>query len=212
MSKIAVIGATGKTGIEIVNQALAVGHTVIAVARRPDTLVIEHPRLEIRHGDVYDSFLLKNALPPDVEVVISAIGEKKISKPTNIYSKTAENLITLMEQMPTRRFICIAASGYIDDPQQSFVIRFLQKNVLQRILRHIYADMRRMEEKVRNSDLDWTIVRPPRLSNGEHTGNYRVQEEFVPRGAKISRADLADYIVNSVDDSRYYRSVIGVAY
>lgn len=212
MLKIAVIGANGRTGREIVNQSLAAGHEVIALVRRPEALDIQHPRLEIRRADVFDQTSLETAFSGDVNAVVSAIGEPRISKPTTLYSEAAKNTIAAMRAMQIRRFVCIAASGYVDDPHQPLWIRFLQKNVLQRIFRYVYEDMMRMEKKVQVSELDWTIVRPPRLTNGRHTGNYRVQKVVVPKGAKISRADLADYIVKNLNDSRTYRAIFGVAY
>lgn len=212
MLKIAIIGATGRTGLEIVKQSLAAGHAVIALARRPEALDIRHPKLEIRPADVFNQASLEAALAGDVDAVVSAIGEAKISKPTRLYSEAAINTIAAMQKVRIRRLVCIASSGYIDDPQQPFYVRFLQKNVLQRIFRYVYEDMMRMEKKVQASELDWTIVRPPRLTSGRHTGNYRVQKVVVPKGAKISRADLADYIVKNLDDSRTYQEIFGVAY
>lgn len=212
MLKIAVIGANGRTGKEIVKQSLAAGHAVVALARRPQALDIRHPKLEIRRADVFNQASLEAALAGDVYAVVSAIGEAKISNPTLVYSEAAKNTLAAMRKMQIRRFVCIAASGYVDDPQQPFYIRFLQKNVLQRIFRYVYEDTMRMEKIVEASELDWTIVRPPRLTNGRHTGSYRVNKEVVPKGAKISRADLADYIVKNLDDSRTHRAIFGVAY
>lgn len=162
--------------------------------------------------DVFDRDSLEAAFSGDVDAVVSAIGESKISKPTRLFSEAAENTIAAMRQTQIRRLICIGASAYIDDPQQPFYVRFLQKNVLQKFLRHVYDDTMRMEAIVQKSDLDWTLIRPPRLTNGRQTKSYRVQKEFVAKGAKISRADLADYIVKNLTKPQTYRTVFGVAY
>ena len=212
MLKIAVIGANGRTGKEIVKQSLAAGHEVIALARRPEALNIEHPKLEIRRADVFDQTSLETALAGNIDAVVSAIGEAKISKPTTLYSQSAVNTITAMRKMRIRRLICIASSGYVDDAQQPFWVRFLQKNVLQRIFRYVYEDTMRMEKIVQVSALDWTIVRPPRLTNAARTGVYRIQKEVVAKGAKISRADLADYIVKNINNANTHRAIFGVAY
>lgn len=212
MLKIAVIGATGRTGLEIVKQSLAAGHAVIALARRPEALDMRHPKLEIRPADVFNQASLEAALAGDVDAVVSAIGEAKISKPTRLYSEAAINTIAAMQKVRIRRLVCIAASGYIDDPQQPFYVRFLQKNLLQRIFRYVYEDTMKMEKIVQQSDLDWTLVRPPRLTNGKHTESYRAQENVVPKGAKISRADLADYIVKNMTNQQTVRRIFGVAY
>lgn len=212
MLKIAVIGATGRTGLEVVKQSLTAGHAVMALARSPEALNIRHPKLEIRRADVFDRASLETAFSGDVDAIVSTIGEAKISKPTTLYSEAAENTIAAMRRLQIRRLICIASSGYVDDPQHPFYVRFLQKNLLQKFFRYVYEDTMRMEKIVQKSELDWTIVRPPRLTNGRHTGNYRVQQEFVPKGAKISRADLADYIVQNLTNSQTHRATFGVAY
>ena len=210
--KVAVIGATGRTGLEVVKQSLAAGHEVVALVRRPEALNIQHPRLEIRRADVFDQTSLETALAGDVDAVVSAIGAAKISKPTTLYSQSAVNTIAAMRKSRMRRLVCIASSGYIDDPQHPFYVRFLQKHLLQRIFQYVYEDTIKMEKIVQASDLDWTLLRPPRLTNAKRTGVYRVQKEFVPKGAKISRADLADYIVKNLTNPKTYRAIFGVAY
>lgn len=212
MLKIAVIGGGGRTGIEVVKQSLAAGHAVVALARRPEAVNIRHPRLEIRRADVFDRTSLETAFDGKLDAIVSAIGEAKISQPTRLYSEAAENTIAAMRKLQIGRLICIAASGYMDDPQQPFYVRFLQKNVLQKIFRHVYEDTMRMEKIVQKSEFDWTIVRPPRLTNGRRTGNYRVEKEFVSKGASISRADLADYIVKNLANPQTHRTIFGVAY
>lgn len=209
--KIAVIGATGGTGRAVIENALAAGHEIIAVARRPEAVKIQNARLEVRRGDVSELDSICEAIV-GADAVVSVIGNGRAKEATRFYSEAIANIIAAMTEVKARRLICVGASGYIDEPRHPFLIRFIMKNLVQPILRHSYEDMMRMEEIVRRSELDWTIVRPPRLTNGQRTEFYRVQKEVVIGGAKISRADVADYIVKSLNDSRTFRAACGAAY
>lgn len=209
--KVAIIGATGGTGREIVRQSLAAGHETIAVARRPESVKIQNPKLEIRRGDVLEPDSLCRALD-GTDAVVSAIGMGRAAEPTKFFSDGIANIIHAMRQAKASRLICVGASGYVDEPRHPLLIRFMMKNLVQPILRHSYEDMMRMEDAIKASELDWTIVRPPRLTNGRRTEFYRVQKEVVIGGAKISRADVADYIVKSLNDARTFQAACGVAY
>jgi len=90
-------------------------------------LDIQHPRLETRRADVFDQSSLETAFSGDVDAVVSAIGESRISKPTTLYSEAAKNTIAAMRAMQIQRLICIAASGYVDDLQQPFMFAFCKK-------------------------------------------------------------------------------------
>ena len=147
-----------------------------------------------------------------VAVIGATGGTGRAKEPTRFFSEAIENIIAAMLATKAQRLICVGASGYIDEPRHPAWIRLMMKNLVQPILRHSYEDMMRMEEIIKTSELDWTIVRPPRLTNGRRTEFYRVQKEVVIGGAKISRADVADYIVEILNDSRSYRGAFGVAY
>lgn len=209
--KVAVIGATGGTGRAVIENALAAGHEVTAVARRPQAVKIKNGRLEVRRGDVMKADSLGEAIG-DADAIVSAIGNGRAKEPTSFFSNGITNIIGAMMKTKARRLICVGASGYIDEPRHPLWIRLMMKNLVQPILRHSYDDMMQMEEIVKTSDLDWTIVRPPRLVNGRRTEFYRVEKEVVIGGAKISRADIADYIVKNLNDSRSFRRAFGVAY
>ncbi|MEP7038541.1 MAG: SDR family oxidoreductase [Acidobacteriota bacterium] len=209
--KVAVIGATGGTGKTVVENAIAAGYEVIAVARRPEAVKIHSERLDIRRGDAHEFGSICQAIS-GADAIISAIGSGRAKEPTQFYSKAIRNIISAMRETNARRLICIGASGYIDAPGHPLWMRLMMENVVRKLLHHSYEDMIRMEEIIKDSDLDWTIIRPPRLTNGRRTEFYRVQEEVVIGGAKISRADVADYIVKNLNDSRTFSAAFGVAY
>ena len=208
--KITVIGATGGTGEAIVANALSCGCEVVAVARRPERLKLSHARLFLRQGNVSKPETIYEAVN-GADAVVSVIGTKRSKEPTRFYSDGIANVISAIERCGGRRLISVGASGYIDSPAHPAWLRFMMKNLVQKILFHNYEDMMRMEESIKQSELDWTIVRPPRLTNGRRTESYRVQKEVVIGGSKISRADVADYIVKSLTDKQTFQTAFGVA-
>jgi putative NADH-flavin reductase len=206
--KIAVFGSTGGTGREVVRQALNAGHSVTAVARTPAALTLQHDRLRVLRGDV----LAPETLPQVVaeqDVVVFSVGAADRS-PTKIYSVGVMNVLFAMRAAQVRRLICVSASGL--DPG-ALVQKLIAKPLLWWVFRNGYTDMSHMEIIVRASDMDWTILRPPRLTNGELVGKYKVAiNEQLSNGWLLSRADLADYIVKHLHDPAIHRAVVELAY
>ena len=209
--KIAVIGATGGTGQKVVGQLLEADYEVIAVARNQSGISINHQRLEKRSGDVLSEESIKSAIK-DAEIVVSALGTKHPTKPTTLFSDGMNNVLKAMNSANIKRIVIVGASGYIDDPPQPLFLRLMQKYLLQKILHNLYTDMLRMEKILFASAFDWTIVRPARLTNGERTQKYRIKPETVIGGRSLSRADVADYVVNHLTDEKTYRKAFGIAY
>ncbi|HTK37815.1 MAG TPA: SDR family oxidoreductase [Pyrinomonadaceae bacterium] len=210
--KIAVIGATGGIGQKVVEQALEKGHEVIAISRGVQALLITDERLEKRPADASNVESIKNAID-GADVVVSALGTNIIKQPTTVCSDGITNIISAMQALSLkRRLIAVGAAGYVNHPKQTFLVDFLQKYLAQKFLRYIFDDLMQMEAVIRTSDLDWTVVRPPRLTNGKHTRKYRENDEIVIGGLSISRADVADFIVSHLTDEKTFRKEIGVAY
>src|SRR5258708_20372571 len=128
--KIAVIGATGGIGQKVVEQALEKGHDVIAVARNPQSLASSDERLEKRAADVTNTESVRKAID-GAEVVVSAIGTNVIKQPTTLCSEGVANIINAMRHLDIKRLIAVGASGYVDDPRQTFFVQFLQKYIVQ---------------------------------------------------------------------------------
>ena len=181
------------------------------VVRNPGSFAIRNSNLEIIKGDVLQPFTFENAIK-EKDAVVTCLGVKK-SEPTTVYSEGVRNIIRAMQKENVNRIICISAAAVIVPPKSSFILKFVTKNILQRLYKYAYADMLRMEKNLSESDLNWTVIRPPRLMNTGHTGKYRISvNEDLSKPYKISRADLADYIVNHLTDEKTFKAIIEISY
>lgn len=211
MEKIMVFGATGGTGKLAVKQALQAGHQVTVLVRNPDAFTIRHPNLEIIKGDVFQPLTFENAIK-EKDVVVSCLGIQK-REPTTVYSEGINNITNAMQKTGVNRIICISAGAVIVPPKSSFLLKFITKNILQRLFKHIYRDMLLMEKELIESNLNWTIIRAPWLRDTKYTGKYRSSiTEHLQNPSKISRADLADYIVKHLTDRNTFRARIEISY
>lgn len=207
--KITVFGATGGTGLEVVRQAAAAGYEVTAVVRDPARLA-PVPGLAVVRADVMDPASIAPALA-GADAVVSALGNREIRRPSTVCSGGIASIIEAMKGAGVHRLAVVSASGMVTDDVDEFLTRYVAKPILQRVLAYNFADLRRMEEIVQASALDWTIVRPSRLLDGPR-GEYRVQiGRNLPRGYSTRRADVADYILRSLDDRSAVREAVSVA-
>ncbi|MHA4807486.1 NAD(P)-dependent oxidoreductase [Flavitalea flava] len=215
VKKILVIGANGGIGKQAVEIALQAGHQVTALLRNPDNLPLTHPNLEKIKGDIFHTDIWDRHLAGK-DVVISAIGVKGgfgADKPTTLYSQGNFSLLAAMEKRQIARVFFISASAIEISPVLPWYVRLIEKYVVQKLLKHMYADLHEMESGIKDSGLDWTIIRPPQLSDKPATGKYRVAiNEFLKNCLKISRADVAHYMVNNIDNVRTYRGTIEIGY
>jgi putative NADH-flavin reductase len=197
--KLTIFGASGATGTSLVQQALAAGHSVTAVVRDPGRLAVPaHQRLEVVTADVLDPADISPAVD-SAGAVISAVGPG--TDASTLRQDSTRTIIAAMQKTGTRRLLIISGSIVADDGESAFM-RYLLKPVVRRtFLRHACADMRRAEDEVHDSNLDWTILRPPSLTNKTATGTYRTAiDRNLHRGFSISRADLAAYMLTLLDD------------
>ncbi len=208
--KLIIFGSTGGIGRNIVAQALNAGHQVTAVARNPSALAIQHTNLEIVKGDVFQPATFDKVMQGK-NAVLSAIGINS-TKPTTVYSEGVLNIVKAMQKNGVQRIICVSASAVVTSPELSFPVRMMTK-LLQRILKNMYSDLLKMEQAVKETNLDWTVVRPPKLTNGRLKGKYRFAvNEWLPHCTSISRADLAHFMLQHSNDLNTYKSIIEVAY
>lgn len=210
MKRLVVFGATGGTGRALVEQALAAGHTVTAVARKPEAVATRHPRLTVLAGDVLAPATLESAIAGH-DAVLSALGVH-VRAPTTVCREGVANILAAMARSGVRRIACVSASGLGDGSALSWPLRMFMLHILQPLLRHPYDDLRAMEATLRASDLDWTIVRPPRLTNGPRTDRLRCSiGEPLVGATHISRADLAGFMLVRLDDPSLVRTTVEVA-
>jgi putative NADH-flavin reductase len=205
-----VIGATGRTGREVVTQALDHGHVVTAFARNPSDVTRQHERLKVVQGDVLTDPSVEAAVRGQ-DAVVSALGARTHGR-TTVLSDGTKNVVRAMEQHGVRRFVCESSLGVGDSRGQLGPL--FDWVVLPLWLRHVYRDKEVQERAVRESTLDWVIVRPALLTNGPHTGVYRVgltytRSSLVPR---ISRADVADFMLKQLADDTYLRTAPALWY
>ena len=210
--RLTVFGATGGTGRQVVQQALSAGHEVTAVVRDAHGLARSNERPAVVVADVVDPSAIESAIK-DSDAVISALGPRR-GGPSTICSAAAVSIVTAMRAVDVTRLVAISAAPVApNDPGDQLLYRLVLRPVLRRVLAATYADLAVMERTIMDSGLDWTIVRPPRLTDRPHTGKYRVAHGHnVPGGASISRADLADALLAALADERAVRAPLGVAY
>jgi putative NADH-flavin reductase len=210
--KLTVFGGTGRTGQHIVKQALDAGHEVAVVVRDPARLPIGHSALEVITADVTSPGPLRPALAGR-EAVISAIGPRT-RKDVGVASGATRAIIQAMEQSDVRRLVILSAAPVGPVPEgESLLVRAVLRPLLRRLLRDVYADLATMEEEARRSTTEWTVVRPPRLTDKALTERYRREiGGNVPRGHFISRADLAHAMLATLDDPATVKQALGVAY
>lgn len=147
------------------------------------------------------------------DAVISALGTQDLHKPTNVYSAGVVNILDAMARTGVRRFIGISATPVTPRSEIGPIERFVIHPLLHRFFGEAYADMTRMEQILRASDADWTVVRPPRLTDGPSTGRYRTAiDRHLSRSRTISRADLAGAILGLLDRPEAVRATVDVAY
>lgn len=204
MKSVTVFGGTGPTGQLIVSDALERGHRVTVLARIPGKLEVRHDRLTIVQGDVYDAKAVA-AVVQGCDAVVSSLGVPYTFKPVTIYSSGATNIIAAMRSAGVRRFVAITSGGTYSgrDPENPFFF----ERVLKPLFHTLYDDMRQMEKIVEQSDLDWTILRPARLTNAPRSGGVRVAPgTYTLRGfGTTTRRDLARVTLDALASGELVR-------
>lgn len=208
--KISVFGGSGRTGIHVIQQALVSGYEIKALVRSPEKLKINDEKLGVLQGDIFNISDLEPVIK-GTEAVVSALGAPNLGR-THIYSQGMKNIIDVMKKYGVKRLICISAAGVGPgrDPNFPFIFDRILKPL---VLGRTFADMYRMEQIIISTDVNYTIMRPPMLTKKGLTGHYRVEKgRSLPKGTKISRADLAHFMVNCINDEKYFKCLAAIAY
>jgi uncharacterized protein YbjT (DUF2867 family) len=210
--RIVVFGANGSTGRLLVSQALAAGHEVIAVTRRPDAFPQEHPNLTVAGADVLGESTV-DAVVSGTNAVLSTLGVPYGRQPVTLYSVGTRNILTAMAHHGVRRLVVVSSSATDPKPYPDagfFFNRLLQPFVVNVLGKTVYEDMRRMEQLVRESDVNWTIVRPSGLFDTEFVSDYALAQDHIG-GRFTARSDLAAVMLAQVHEERYVRKILAVA-
>lgn len=199
--KLAIFGATGRTGQHILRQALAEGYQVIALARDPSKLTVQSERLMVVQGTLHDSACIEQVVA-GADAVISALGPAS-NQPTFEISRGMQAIISAMQQHGVKRFIISAGAG-VEDPQDSpRLFNKLMSVLLKATAKNVYEDMLKAVALVRSSGLDWTVVRVPMLTDDPKTGQVKVGMVGKGMGPRITRADMADFMLRQVGSREY---------
>lgn len=209
--RIVVFGANGQTGRLLTEQALVAGHDVAAVTRRPAEFPLTHDRLAVAHADAHDAQAVNRAVE-GADVVLSALGVPFTRKQITIYSEGTGNIVAAMSRHGIKRLIVVSSSA--TEPHHHADGGFLLNRVLQPLVtatigKTTYADMRHMEDLVRRSDLEWTIMRPSGLFDTPGVTAYQLHQDQAP-GIFTSRADLAASMLAQAAGSRFVRKAVAV--
>ncbi|WP_028776015.1 NAD(P)-dependent oxidoreductase [Shimazuella kribbensis] len=209
--KLIVFGGTGGTGKEVLKQSLEAGHEVTAIVRNPHELKMKHKLLQIVKGDVLDVSTIQSYMEKQ-DAVVSCLGVKK-REPTSLYSRGSSHILQLMQEYHVNRFICLSSSGLEIPADLPFYQKWVIYSIIQPMYKYAYADMKQMEEIVKKSGVNWTIIRPPRLTNGPITTNYRTSlNKHLAKAQGISRSDLAHLMLTMIEDTKTFQTTIEVSY
>jgi len=202
--KLTIFGATGRTGKQLVEQALAAGNHVVAYVRNPSKLEFKHKYLTIVEGELADQMMIEQAVD-GTDAVISVLGPRGGSKDKPI-TRGMQNIITAMNKYGVRRLI-VSSTLSVKDPNDlpDFKANVLV-NIVKLAMHTAYEEIISIAETVRKSDLDWTILRLTTLNNKTKSGKVRVG--YLGKGEvglRISRADLAEFMLKQVQNTKYLR-------
>jgi putative NADH-flavin reductase len=205
--KLVVLGATGGTGLEIVRQATEHGHSVTAFVRSPQRLARFRNHIIIKQGNLLNSGELEGIIKGH-DAVVSGFGPRAPGSKAdaNLLQRFAFALTNAMSHSGVRRVVVESVAFLFKDSivPPAYLLGKL-------FFRGIVADASAMEKVFEKSELDWTMVRPPELTGKPYTGNYRVREGHLPRfGFKISRADVADFMLMAVENQGLIHKIVGI--
>jgi putative NADH-flavin reductase len=219
--RLTIFAATGGIGRLLLEQAVDAGHEVTAVARRPQNLSRPVRSVTADLSDP-DPVALADAVVGS-DAVLSGLGASSV-KDAGIAARGTRGIVDAMQRTGVRRIVVVSAAPVATvaspsrpnppryDPGDGFFMRHLFGPLITAAIRPVYQDHAQMEDLLRDSGLDWTSVRPPRLTNGRLTGRYRVAYgQNVRRGVLISRADVAHLMLRAIDDPDSVKQTVGLA-
>lgn len=209
--KILIFGATGKTGMEAVKQALEKGHDVMAFVRDPQKMTITHEKLSLIKGDVIDTSAVESAVK-GVDGVIVALGASADMQADIVLAQGTKNIIDAMKQHGIKRLVIQSSypmSGYEDGIEFLKQVGMGEEQI--NMMKPVLDDKRKQIEAVLQSGLEFVVVKPMMLTDEAKTGKYRVDENLaVKPGDKISRADVADFMLNALGSSQFVGKIVTI--
>ncbi|MGF1429856.1 NAD(P)-dependent oxidoreductase [Kitasatospora sp. LaBMicrA B282] len=209
--KLTVLGATGGVGRHLVAHALADGHQVTAAVRDPARFTVVHPNLDVVRANPLDPAAL-GAVLEDADAVLSGMGQARRHDPLKPASTSARAVAEAMASAGVRRLVVVSA-GTLNrsGAGQTFFVHRVLTPLLWTVLGELYTDLETTERILGESGLDWTAVRPSRLTNQAGRGRYRHAIEAGPIGTSIARADVARAMLDFVTVPETFGHAVGVS-
>ena len=199
--KLFLIGATGRTGQEVVQQALARDHHVTAFVRSPENIRLKNERLTVLKGNAMDENELFRAMQ-NHDAVISTLGPQEVFKPSSMLHDSALATTRAMNRSGVKRLVVLSAAAHFPG---------ILNRIASFIMRNHMRDSLAMEAIVQASGLDWTIARPPRLTQEGYT-TYRSREDAAPRmGFSLSRKAVAAFMLDAIEQRKHFHKIVGIA-
>ena len=194
--KLVLFGATGKSGLEILKQSLAKGDLVTAFVRDPLKLEMQHDNLKVITGDIFEIVSVGQAIQGQ-DAVVCALGSSELKK-TTIRAEGTKNIIQGMKENKVKRLVIISAMGVGESWD---TLSGINKFFFATLLKSSREDHEAQEAAVKESGLDWTIIRPSGLVDTPRTGIYDAGENIPAKTSKIARADVADLILKELEQN-----------
>ncbi len=205
--KVVIFGATGQTGQLLTRRCIAEGHEVTAFARDPARLTIQGAR--VMQGDVLEAAAVDGAVARQRAVLI-ALGTASRGLPP-VLPIGIRHILDAMERHGVSRIVVLSAAGALHEPAGT-VLGGVGLALARAVIPGVYREHRAMLEELRTRDLDWIAARPVILTNGPRTGRYRLVSEGIPRGGyRISRADVADFMIHQLTSDEFVRKMPAIA-
>jgi putative NADH-flavin reductase len=204
--RIAIFGASGATGLLLTERCLAAGYSVKALVRKPDAFRFKD-RVEVVQGDAKDAAAVRRTVD-GVDVVLNALGARSLGR-EDVLEIAVPHIVAAMEAVGVRRIIVLGSAGALDsalDKQPAWRRWFVENLVYKTLLKWPVASQRAQYAALSASRLDWTMVMPSMLTNSPGKGHYRVDGDALPRnGSRISRQDVADFMMQQIDAPTWVR-------
>jgi putative NADH-flavin reductase len=198
--RIAVFGATGRTGLPLCRQALDRGHEVVAHARSPEKLAVDDDRLTVVEGDAYTGEGVQAAVEM-VDAVVSVLGQGT-SSPDDLLTVAGDHVVGAMDDAGVSRFVTLVGAGVREEGESVSLGGRVMGALLKLLARDVLEDAAEHVRRVRATDLDWTVLRAPRLGEGDPGGDYRIGD--IELGFEsVDRADVATCILDRLEAGDY---------
>ena len=199
--KLFVIGATGRTGLEVVQQALVRNYQATAFVRSPENISLKNERLTVLKGNAMEENELFRAVQ-NHHAVVSTLGPREVFKPSSMLHDSAVATTRAMNRAGVKRLVVLSAAAHFPG---------LLNRIASFIMRKHMRDSLAMEAIVQASGLDWTIARPPRLTQENYT-TYRSREDAAPRmGFSLSRKAVAAFMLEAIEQRKHFHKIVGIA-